>query len=735
MTSFQNRQDPADIDLSICPGTLIGGGGENDLEIFDNAAANSYVTNGYQFLWEVSSSFDNGLTFSAYAPAANGVFPNSGIAGTQTAGNPYYNTDTQYPFYSYFNTNGVYKFRLKMTNACGSTYSAGTGGVINVTVGGVIATASANPNPDVICNNQTLTLAGASVGGGALNGQWSVFSSTGTGTAPDNTNLSNTAMQNNAGIASTVFTPPVGFSGTVTLRLTTEVVAAVCPGGTSSSSFSDRVVQVGALPTVTCPSDITTASCTVTSVNYIATFTGNPTVTYSILSGSNFPVGATTPVTVTAENGCATVSCTFNVTVPGDNSITPTFTGLNPTYTFCAGSTAPILPTSSTNSPVINGNWFVGAVQTPVVNNMLIGTTTYTFVPGAGQCAQQYSISVTVNALPIVTIDGLASVYCKDAQSITLMGTPAGGAFTIDGNSATSFDPALLSAGPHTVVYSVTDANTCSNSVSTTVTVNALPVVSFPGTFSDQCNTLTTFALTGGDPAGGVYSGAGVTGSNFDASAAALGPNTITYVYTDTNGCSNSATNNITVINCTTIAGSVISTGNTPVTVSGTNVPDGSAFVSLLDNSSVILQTKEVIGGVYSFNPVVDGTYKIILHNLAAGSATPIFPNGYAAFRIEGAIGSAGDTNPNGVIEITLPLGTITPGAKIAAGTVDASFGIQAGPLPVRLISFTGKSTDKGNELSWKTSQEQNFSHYEIERSADSRSFKNIGKVIGSWKF
>lgn len=374
----------------------------------------------------------------------------------------------------------------------------------------------------------------------------------------------------------------------------------------------------------------------------------------------------------------------------------------------------------------------MGAVQTPVVNNMLIGTTTYTFVPGAGQCAQQYSINVTVNALPIVTIDGLASAYCKDAQSVTLAGTPAGGAFTIDGNSATTFEPALLSSGPHTVVYSVTDANTCSNSVSTTVTVNALPVVSFPGTFSDQCNTLTTFALTGGDPAGGVYSGAGVIGSNFDASTAILGANTITYTFTDANSCSNSATNSITVVNCTTVAGSVVSTGNTPATVAGTNIPDATAFVSLLDNASAILQTKEVIGGVYSFDPVVDGTYKVVLHNLAGGSATPIFPNGYAAFRIEGAIGSAGDNNPNGIIEITLPTGTITSGAKVAAGTVNASFGVQAGPLPVRLISFTGKSTAKGNELSWKTSQEQNFSHYEIERSNDSKSFKNIGKVLGA---
>ena len=41
-----------------------------------------------------------------------------------------------------------------------------------------------------------------------------------------------------------------------------------------------------------------------------------------------------------------------------------------------------------------------------------------------------------------------------------------------------------------------------------------------------------------------------------------------------------------------------------------------------------------------------------------------------------------------------------------------------ATPLPVNLISFTGKSTENGNLLTWKTSSEKNFSHFEIERSS-----------------
>jgi pimeloyl-ACP methyl ester carboxylesterase len=57
-------------------------------------------------------------------------------------------------------------------------------------------------------------------------------------------------------------------------------------------------------------------------------------------------------------------------------------------------------------------------------------------------------------------------------------------------------------------------------------------------------------------------------------------------------------------------------------------------------------------------------------------------------------------------------------------------------PLPLNLISFTGKNTEKGNHLEWKTANETNFSHFEIERSSplapsgriSSQKFEKIGK-------
>lgn len=54
------------------------------------------------------------------------------------------------------------------------------------------------------------------------------------------------------------------------------------------------------------------------------------------------------------------------------------------------------------------------------------------------------------------------------------------------------------------------------------------------------------------------------------------------------------------------------------------------------------------------------------------------------------------------------------------------------GPLPVSLISFSAKNTEKGNELTWKTANEKNFSHFEIERSTNAMAFEKIGKVWGT---
>jgi len=62
-----------------------------------------------------------------------------------------------------------------------------------------------------------------------------------------------------------------------------------------------------------------------------------------------------------------------------------------------------------------------------------------------------------------------------------------------------------------------------------------------------------SFTLTGENPTCGIFSGTGITGSLFEPAIAGIGNQTVTYTYTDNNGCMNTATETIEVITCTGI--------------------------------------------------------------------------------------------------------------------------------------------------------------------------------------
>jgi hypothetical protein len=53
-------------------------------------------------------------------------------------------------------------------------------------------------------------------------------------------------------------------------------------------------------------------------------------------------------------------------------------------------------------------------------------------------------------------------------------------------------------------------------------------------------------------------------------------------------------------------------------------------------------------------------------------------------------------------------------------------------PLPVNVISFTGKALENANQLNWTVAQEIDFSHYEVLRSEDGREFNAVGTVFAT---
>lgn len=56
---------------------------------------------------------------------------------------------------------------------------------------------------------------------------------------------------------------------------------------------------------------------------------------------------------------------------------------------------------------------------------------------------------------------------------------------------------------------------------------------------------------------------------------------------------------------------------------------------------------------------------------------------------------------------------------------------LEPNALPVKLADFSVTKKKTAAEISWKSASEENFSHYEIERSADGVSFVNIGSASG----
>ena len=157
---------------------------------------------------------------------------------------------------------------------------------------------------------------------------------------------------------------------------------------------------------------------------------------------------------------------------------------------------------------------------------------------------------ITVIELPEVTLDLNMDEACEDLHGINLEGgMPAGGTWSGPGVSGNYFDISVAGEGVHEIIYEYTNFTTgCSNTATQDLIIYGLPAVELEFALNQACIASNTFLLDEGIPAGGTYTGQGVTGNNFDASAAGLGVHTITYSLTDANGCANSSTATIEVL-------------------------------------------------------------------------------------------------------------------------------------------------------------------------------------------
>jgi hypothetical protein len=209
-----------------------------------------------------------------------------------------------------------------------------------------------------------------------------------------------------------------------------------------------------------------------------------------------------------------------------------------------------------------------------------VGTIVLTYnYTAIGGCSGSATRSVTVNALPTVDA-GTYVANCAGSGTVALSGTPAGGTFSGTGVSGNNFNLSQGTIGLNTITYSYTDGNGCSNTDNATIQINALPTVTLSN-INDVCEGAPSFALSGGSPAGGSYTINGNAATNFDATALGIGNHTVVYSYTDGNGCSSSATDQVAV-------------KVSPVVTFGP-IPDLCS-----NNSNVALTQGMPVGGTYS---------------------------------------------------------------------------------------------------------------------------------------
>ena len=198
-----------------------------------------------------------------------------------------------------------------------------------------------------------------------------------------------------------------------------------------------------------------------------------PTTSNNGITGAWSPAinnSATTTYTFTPNSGQCASSTTMTVVV--SNGFSPTF---NPISAICEGGSF-LLPTSSNEG--VTGSW------SPAINNLQ--TTSYTFTPDPGQCANSTNLIVEVNQIPQISINENPTICQGESTTLTTTVNINGGTYLWSPGGQTT-DSITLSPsinGAYSVTYEV---NGCQSQAATsTVTVNPSTVPTF-NTFGPFC--------------------------------------------------------------------------------------------------------------------------------------------------------------------------------------------------------------------------------------------------------
>jgi hypothetical protein len=375
--------------------------------------------------------------------------------------------------------------------------------------------------------------------------------------------------------------------------------------GTCSNTATTSVT-VNALPTATISYAGTPYCATGTAT---VTQTGQVGGSYSALPAglainagtgdidlANSAAGTYT-VTYTFTDGTCSNTTTALVTVNALPTATISYSGTP----YCATGTATVTQTgqaggSYSAAPAgLTINAGTGEID---LANSSAGTYTVTYAFTDGTCSSTATTSVTVNATPTANISYAGTPYCATGTATVTQTGQAGGSYSaapagLSINLGTGeIDLVASTPGTYIVTYTFTDG-TCSNTTTTSVTVNALPTATIAYSGTPYCATGTATVTQTGQ-AGGSYSAAPAglainagTGE-IDLAASTPGSYTVTYTFTD-GTCSNTTTTAVSV----SAAPAPAITGSTPVCEGVTEI-----YTTALNGTNTYLWTVSAGGSI-----------------------------------------------------------------------------------------------------------------------------------------
>ncbi|MCC6703058.1 MAG: PKD domain-containing protein [Fluviicola sp.] len=362
----------------------------------------------------------------------------------------------------------------------------------------------------------------------------------------------------------------------------------------SCSGSTTATVTVNPLPIVNAGPDTTVCDQPIA-------FQLSATPTGGTWTGANVsPTGLFTPngvgafnltYTFTNGNGCTNTDQRLVTVIPATQPNAGNDTSL------CLNS-----PNVNLVASPIGGTWTgTNITSTGTFSPTTVGTHTLVYHFGAGTCLLTDTVLVTVNPLPIVNA-GLDTTVCIDAGTFNLIGNPLSGTWTGTGvtNPSGIFNPAIAGAGTFNATYNFTDVNGCSANDIKSITVNPLPIVN-AGPDSTACNQPLPFQL-GASPLGGTWSGSNVSPSGV-FTPNGIGTFTLTYTFTNANGCTNFDTRELTIADpvpvnagpdfAVCLNAPTVSLSPTPIggTWSGSNVTAAGVFTPSVVNTFELVYT------------------------------------------------------------------------------------------------------------------------------------------------